>query len=154
MSIQLQSITSGGKRGRRRAYAGLAAIMSCTLAFIVAADAASAQSATATGRSVQPNTAAAARHRAPVTSNEAAIDATVTHATALQTRPATVQDSSQQKPLNRTARAHLGTSRPAGALPSVAMICENCDPAPPCRVSPALCQNSPIVDGAVIAAKR
>jgi hypothetical protein len=164
MRTQVQSIHTSGGRQRCQSRSRLAihaAVVSCALGLVVAPGAGYSQTLDGAMTAVQPNAARPAeRHRAHVTSDNLVADAAVVQTPILQTvrqdphvrAAAKVRETTRSKPMNRTAQAHLETSRQAIGLPPVAMVCQDCEPQPPCGIY--RCGNSPIVDGATIAVER
>jgi hypothetical protein len=131
MWTPLQRITIEAT-GRYILRVGLAAVISCTVGLVVAPALASAQSANDGVKIAQPTaTPAAARHRGRVASS-----ATLVHAPARAEaqQDATVRGAAKPdhaRPINRTALAHLESSRDATGLASLSMRCLNCEPGPP-----------------------
>ena len=150
MWTQFRSIPGGAvrKRQSRARVAIHAAICAFTVGLMLPAKPASAQTHDGSVQAAQPNAVRAAeRHRARPATSEAPI------ATAVVERrggtSATAHNRTRSKTIDRTAQAYLENQ--GSTLPTTAMICQNCDPAPPCGFR---CGNSPIIDGAAIVVKR
>ena len=149
MRTQLQLRPVGGAVRTRRSRTGLArraAICAFGIGLMLPATTASSQTPGSV-QAVQPSAVRAAeRHHVRPNSQE---DATVVVDRPVSRATATAHNGTRPKTISRTAQAHLESQ--GSTLPTTAMICVDCDPAPPCGFR---CGNSPIIDGAAIVVRR
>lgn len=149
MRTQLQLRPVGGAVRNRQSRTGLAmraAICAFGIGLMLPATTASSQTPDGSVQAVQPKKVRAAeRHHVRPTKEAPTAAAVVVERDGIRAT-ATAQRSNT---INRTAQAHLEGQ--ASTLPTTAMICVDCDPAPPCSFR---CGNSPIIEGATIVVRR